>query len=224
MAGGFCPLPIHMVETIRELSGWHTPATDYLEAVSGNFRLYRILCPPGIHSHMRINGSRCTKITSPFPMTLLQENRGGKWRDWMADDPFDYWAMQKFAATAKGKVLVGGLGLGLVAHELALNDKVTDVTVVERSHDVCTLVKGNITGGKVTIVESDFWDFIESDTTQWDVIIADIWVANNKMERQMLLKNEVVPAREKLHAKYPNAVLMFHGFEEVSDVSLAASS
>ena len=203
---------------VKEVNSWHTPATEYTVAQAGNFRLCRSTCKPGHHHHQEIDGARCTKVTAPIVLTVLQEQRRGRWCDWMADDPFDYWAMQKYAAVAHGKVLTSGLGLGLVTHELVKNDKVENVTIIERSPEVIELTAKYLPKGKVTLIQGDFWEYVKQDTTQWDMIITDIWVTHNRREHQRVLITEVIPARKYLEEKYPGTVLVFHGFWQVSDI------
>ena len=205
-----------MRELVLELDNWETPATRYNEEQSGNYRLSKSSYPEGYYKHYCMDGYAYTKVLKPIPITLLQEYRDG-WRDWMADDPMDYRAMQKYAEAAYGDVLVAGLGLGLVLYELNKNPRVKSITVVERSPDVINLTGKYIPD--VTLVNADFWDFVERDGGEWDFIIVDIWATKGKKEHDRVYREQVLPRNEYLREKY-NSLFVFHGFNEITDVQI----
>ena len=205
---------------IWKMDSWETPATNYKERQVGNYRLRKSEILEGFYPHYYLDGYPWTQVTKPIPMMLLQEYRDGKWCDWMADDPMDYTSMKKYAEAASGKVLTAGLGLGLVIYELAKNKAVEHITIVERSPEVRDLVYGYIPKEKVTLVMGDYWDFIEKDNDDWDMIITDIWTTKGKEQHYKVYKEEVIPANDYMRSKYPNSKLVFHGFKEVTDVEL----
>ena len=45
----------------------------------------------------------------------------------MVDDPMHWIGMQRLAEACEGKVLIGGLGLGLILHHFINNKKVTSI-------------------------------------------------------------------------------------------------
>ena len=202
------------------IDSWETPATYYKERQVGNYRLHKSETPEGFYSHYYLDGYPYTQVTKPIPLMLLQEYRDGKWCHWMADDAVDYISMQKYAQAASGKILTAGLGLGLVIYELAKNEAVEHITIVERSPEVRDLVYGYIPKEKVTLVMGDYWDFIEKDNTDWDMIITDIWTTKGKEQHYKVYCEEVFPANNYMRGKYPNSKLVFHGFKEVTDVEL----
>lgn len=73
------------------------------------------------------------------PLTIHTLTEGGL-GIWMSDTPPELVAMHAFAQRARGDVLVGGLGLGIVVRYLAMNPRVRSVTVVERERDVLDLI------------------------------------------------------------------------------------
>lgn len=73
---------------------------------------------------------------------------------------------------ARGRVLVAGLGLGMVTHLLAELPDVTEVVVLENSLDVIELVKGTLPD-KITVVHADVYTY--APTGQFDFIFFDIW-------------------------------------------------
>lgn len=60
---------------------------------------------------------------------------------WMTDQPIEQRQMEWAANQLTGRVLVGGLGLGILPVILAEQQRVTEVVVVERSRDVIRLVQ-----------------------------------------------------------------------------------
>ncbi|MBU0778149.1 hypothetical protein KKF82_07810, partial [Patescibacteria group bacterium] len=53
-------------------------------------------------------------VKKPIPVTSLKIGR----ETVMVDDPLQWYGMQDLARHCKGKVLIGGLGLGLILHAL----------------------------------------------------------------------------------------------------------
>jgi len=207
--------------TCHEVIDWHTPATDYGEETVGNHRLAKMVCRPGVRRHMPILGRTATSFRQPVTLTVLQEMHTGRWHDWMADDPYDYWAMQVYARAAHGKVVTAGLGLGLLAHELFNNPMVTSITILERSADVVALVYGYLPADdRLSLIVGDYWEYLESGSN-FDTIITDTWRAVNSHDLWALFSREVTPARDWLRAKYPAATLVFHGFPGASDIPLS---
>lgn len=80
---------------------------------------------------------------------------------------------------ARGRVLVAGLGLGVVALALAAKDDVDEVTVVERSADVVKLVWSHCLakrgGEKLRLVEDDVFSWCPPARERWDYAWFDVW-------------------------------------------------
>ena len=78
-----------------------------------------------------------------------------------------------FIRAAKGKVLIAGLGLGMVLQEVLKKDLVTKVTVVEISKDVINLVAKSYQDPRVEIINEDIFNF--KPTEHYDFGWYDIW-------------------------------------------------
>lgn len=76
---------------------------------------------------------------------------------------------------ANGSVLVGGLGLGMVACGLAKKEEVKRILVIEKSQDVITLVGPHIKNfsNKIEIINADILEFKTKE--KFDTIWMDIW-------------------------------------------------
>lgn len=105
----------------------------------------------------------------------------------------DHW---KFIEEASGKVLVGGLGLGMVLKSLLDKKAVTKVTVVEKSLDVINLVAlAYIDDPRVEIVNADIFEYKPTD--RYDCAWFDIWDD---------ISGDEYPEMKKLHRKYAHYV------------------
>ena len=209
-----------------EIREWHTPATDYPIRTVRNFRLTRTRQWYGHYKYWGMDGNLFYRVRKPIPITSLQEKRGRGWHPWMVDDPPQQRAMEIYAEHCEGKVLVAGLGLGLILHELAKNPKIEYVCVVEKSPEVMALVMPSLMHllepekGKClfAITREDFFDFIRNNKGDWDHIIVDLWVSHGKDQKTELLFHEVLPTLGELLVRYPNTPITFHGFQSVSTI------
>jgi hypothetical protein len=76
---------------------------------------------------------------------------------------------------AHGKVLVGGLGLGLSVSLLQENPKVTEITVVEINPDIIALIKPHLDSSKTNIIYGDLHGYLKKCSTKFDFGYFDIW-------------------------------------------------
>ncbi len=77
----------------------------------------------------------------------------------------------------QGRVLVGGLGLGIVAKRLTEIQGITEVTVVEKSKDVIRLCAN----GAYKTIRSDIFDYITDPATiPYDYFLLDTWGGTNE--------------------------------------------
>ncbi len=100
----------------------------------------------------------------------------------MQDSDAEYNEHQWLWENAKGDVLIGGLGLGMVHQPLIDNPEVTSVTVVEISQDVIDLVWPHCAkDDSFTLVKADMesWEVPEGQT--WDIAWFDTWISDNPL-------------------------------------------
>ncbi len=74
-----------------------------------------------------------------------------------------------------GRVLINGLGLGLVLKAALACDNVTHVDVVEIDQDVIDLVGPHYDDSRLTIHHADAFKIKWEPNTHWDVAWHDIW-------------------------------------------------
>lgn len=118
---------------------------------------------------------------------------------WMTDAEFECWTNLEFVRTAKGDVLIAGLGLGLIVEPLLKNKQVESVTVLERSPDVIALIGPVYNHMKLSVIEADAHTW-QVPKKAYDIIYLDIWAdvpnSDNK-EEIAALKKRYRPALKK---------------------------
>lgn len=97
----------------------------------------------------------------------------------MSDHVSETLTNQVFLDSAKGDVLIFGLGLGLIVFPLLLDEGVRSLTIVEKDRNLIEVV-GEILKSKdlrniVKIIEGDAYNYFESMLTTYDIIYFDIW-------------------------------------------------
>ena len=90
---------------------------------------------------------------------------------------------------AHGKVLINGLGLGVVLVKLLSKNNCTSIDIVEVSEDVINLVKPYYPDPRITIYHADAFTVQWPKSKRWDIIWHDIWAsicADNLSEMRRL--------------------------------------
>ena len=161
---------------ILELDSFSSPATMYKEKTIGTAEIVKVKYKPGYYFMEGVRGYDLVHVRKQIPITLLKI----KEKTWMVDDPLHWYGMQDLAKHSHGKVLVAGLGLGLLAHALVLNPKVESIDIFEINQDVIDLVIPLIPNdSKVRIYKKDIFDY-EWASINYDTIIIDTWAGNRK--------------------------------------------
>lgn len=214
---------------IVEIDKWNTPASRYpvIPDVSASVDGVRISTHRyrGMYHCWGVRGIDFVQFERSTRVTTLQENRAGKWHDWMVDDPPHWWAMEKYAEQSIGSVLTSGLGLGLYLHALEpyLNN-LSRITVVERDPRVIKLIEPLLpvkVRDMTRIVCMDLYRFLHNALLDdYTTILIDIWTSNGAEEKMRLYWNEVVPMMAHIRMANQHAKLCFHGFHTVSDMRL----
>ncbi|MBQ9457317.1 MAG: hypothetical protein IJU64_02265 [Bacilli bacterium] len=99
---------------------------------------------------------------------------------WMSLIPHEIKTMEQAIIDAKGKVLTLGLGLGYYAFMAAEKEEVTSVTVVENDPDVLAMFRSLLLPlfphkEKITLVQADAFDFVETKGKDYDFTFVDIY-------------------------------------------------
>lgn len=145
---------------------------DIPEGKVGKFRIRHIKMPAGtvlktgnLRTSMFGQPSEDLTFAKPTVWHELTENGGV----WMTDLPIEQRQHDELLSRARGKVLVGGLGIGYAVVALAGRTKVTDITVVERSPEIIKLTwEATVKAAKainpkikLSVVNADLFTFLK---------------------------------------------------------------
>lgn len=145
------------------------------------------------------------RFTEPRPIFKLYKGTSLL----MSDSPQEIFLQYDAYQAAKGRVLMGGLGLGMSANLFAEKPEVTEILVVEISKDVMKLCKPK--NKKIKVINGDIKDFINSSKEKFDFIYIDIHYSTGCME----YIHTVLPMRKILGKKFPGTPAIFWGEEEM---------
>jgi len=144
-------------------------------------------------------------FTNARPLYKLLRNGGLL----MSDSPQEMFLQYEAYKEAHGRVLVGGLGLGMSPSLFANKGNVSEVVVVEIEKDIITLCRPK--NGKIKVVRGDIWNFLKTTKESFDFIYIDIHYGTHCGE---YLKT-VIPMRKILEERFANIPSQFWGEEEM---------
>lgn len=160
-------------------------------ARSGRFEIKHAVMPAGhvfttatLRSAI-MGGQRPVEFAYDKPTTWHElhehggsEDRGGLW---MTDVPCEQAQMRELLRPLHGKLLIGGLGLGLASNLACWMPRITEITVVEQSADVIALVEPHLRkNGKIVNVrnaEVGRW-LKNSKKGAYDCALLDTWASD----------------------------------------------
>jgi hypothetical protein len=99
----------------------------------------------------------------------------GLWMSDTRDEWFDHAEAAREMATRGGRVLVNGLGLGVIVKYALSLSNVEHIDVVEIDPDVIALVGPAYAGERCTIHEGDAYEMKWPVGTRWTVAWHDVW-------------------------------------------------
>jgi len=193
-----------------KIDRWETPATKYPLTKVGVAEISRRRQGRGVYRMEGVCGYAFYQVTNPIEVTNLKI--GGQVV--MLDDPLHWLGMKELAKHSKGKVLVGGLGLGLIVHALIENEVVTDIDVVEINPDVIKLITPLLPLSEKLHIEN--YDVMAvSPEKDYNTVILDLWVKAEK-EPGTTIFNQMVIAFATFKRLYPTANVFIWGIGDAS--------
>lgn len=95
----------------------------------------------------------------------------------MSDTQMERRTNREFLRQAHGRVLVAGLGIGLILHAVLKKREVTSVTVLEKYADVVKLVAPTLSkfSRKLDIITTDVHDYAPPTGVKFNTVYFDIW-------------------------------------------------
>ncbi len=156
---------------------------DLPEGKSGNVTIERFTVSKrdaemdSLRSAISCGGRGSGRFTPAGTYTMIRE--GGTL--WMSDTPDEIRDHLGFIGKATGRVLIHGLGIGVVARACLLKPEVTAVTVVELSADVIKLVRpwlhrqAYAADTSLEVIEGDALTYKHAKGRRWECAWHDIW-------------------------------------------------
>jgi spermidine synthase len=173
---------------------------------------YKVDIPTGTSGDFTIEHFEVTKADTQFEMLRATANghvrfaTPGRYTRLMrgrtlvmSDTPDEIRDHRHFIHTSYGRVLIHGLGIGMVARACLLKQAVKDVTVVEISEDVIKLVGpwlekiAEHSGKTLRIVQDDAYTWKPKKGERWDVVWHDLWDT---------MCTDNLPLMHKLHRRF----------------------
>lgn len=123
---------------------------------------------------------------------------------YMSDTPMEKRTNMEFISKANGDVMIAGLGIGLILHNLresVKNGKVHSITIYEKYQDVIDLVSPIYSDMPIVYKCADILEYKPSRSERYDVIYFDIWpsISYENLPEMKLLAN-----RWKFHLNREN--------------------
>lgn len=184
---------------------WYHSPIDLPERTSGSISIRHRIIPKGKEVtivSMRqalLRGIRPVMGKTEVPLRIheLVEEKENYKALWMTDLPEELNQIGEMVESVdpQGKVLVGGLGLGILAATVAQRPGVDKVVVVERSEDVIKLTSNP---GLYTTVNSDIRKFLETTRQKFDYYLLDTWTGTN----EGTWWHEVMPLRRIIRQRW----------------------
>lgn len=123
-------------------------------------------------------------------------------KTWMIDNKFQRDFAKEKGKLAKGKCLIGGLGLGIMHEEFLKNKNVTELITIEINKEVIRLMNEQkpeiMNHPKHTIILGDFNKYI-LDCEYFDVIYPSIYLAHNRDDKINYFNNFIPIGKNKLN-------------------------
>lgn len=213
------PLPFSQGDNELPIQEWYTVATSIPEQRLGQFAIVKrpIEAGTSLEMHNVFGYDSCTFLTDAT-ITVLYEGGRDPVSDpagvWMSDSPFEYFGMTQLVARVLAntthRVLIGGLGLGILANLLARRTDIDAIMVVELSPEVIALVGPHV-DGKVRVIHGDFLEAMhdaERGGEQFDTVVADIFKTGGPEEDELF-----EDVRLTMDDTYPDAEHLFWAFQ-----------
>ncbi len=124
----------------------------------------------------------------------------------MTDTKMERMTNYEFLNRANGRVLIAGLGLGMIVHAALGKPDVSHITVLEKYQDVVDLVAPSVervAKRRLSIVTADALTWAAPKGQKWDTIYFDIWpnVCQDNLEEAAKLSRKYSPRLNRANPK-----------------------
>lgn len=197
-------------------SDWNTPSFKYPVVKKGRVQIKRIKQEGGYYHMEGVKGYMFYYHSKKIPVTCMIIDG----ETVMVDDPLHWIGMQELAKNCKGKVLIAGLGLGLILHALVVNKEVTEIHVVEIDEDVIDVMRDNIPkDDRIKIINENFVEYIDERCEicgSYDTVVMDIWWygEDDSYENKVNVGVQMKVLEMKVRIFMPEAKVMIWGLKD----------
>lgn len=171
----------HILGVDQWKPNWFIP--EYLPCENGDWKII----PGGqlVHDRGYYSGLHLVEMFPALARKVENKDKNGFYFEtWMSITPHEVESQELGCIYANGHTVVMGLGLGWIAANMALNEKVSKVTVIEKDPSVIELFEksgalNSMPAGaveKINIVCADAMTWIPEDNEKVDFLYADIWL------------------------------------------------
>lgn len=125
----------------------------------------------------------------------------------MSDTNMERLTNQDFVNNAKGRVMVAGLGIGLIIHNLrnkVESGEITEIVIFEKYQDVIDLVRPFYKDLPITYICQDILEYKPTKEDMFDTIYFDIWP---KINTDNLVQIKKLHNTWKFRRKKPNSFM-----------------
>jgi spermidine synthase len=110
----------------------------------------------------------------------------------MSDTAMERISNKKFIDYADGRVLIAGLGIGLIIHNILHKESITEIIIIEKHQDVIDLVAPYFTDPRLKIICADIFEWKPQKGEKFDTIYFDIWpqITTENLKQIKVLHNK----------------------------------
>ncbi len=204
------------------IKNWKTPCSIIPEQRRNNLVIKKKIIKACKSLEMNAMGYDMAVFLEDTIITILREGDGDDPKGiWMSDSPAEYFSMWQIVSRVKPpKILIGGLGLGLLVSLCLLRKDIDSITIIEKSQDIIDMVArycidNNEDQNKVEIICGNFLDYLKSYRNDYTTIIADIWKGGDPESWKI-----AILCRNQMRKNFPNAIHLFWNFQREFDFLL----
>lgn len=197
---------------------WKTPVSVIPTQSVGEWHVKKRMLKRGAILPVEASWIEAALFVSPVEVTILREGlmeADDSKSVWMSDTPREYFMACDLVNRTEGpRVLVGGLGLGLVCHLLLRRRDIESVVVIEKAPEVIEMVAPYLPVG-VEVIEGDFLEMMWKLSVrgqEFETVIADLWKGREDADHELFRD-----CRCSMEDWFMDAKHLFWAFQEEVD-------
>lgn len=171
----------------------HDFTTPVQNGKSGNWFIDDVFVDELVSIRSKMSRNKLDWVDAGTYKRLVRVCDNGHHEVVMSNTRMEFLTNRNFIIKASGRILINGLGLGLVVNALLKKDDVGSITVIENSQDVINLVSPYFSDERLKIINCDAMLYKPDKNEFFDYVYHDIWPS---------IDPENIESMKKLHRKY----------------------